>query len=167
MRYTYWTGEQPYEVQVQRGPDGWLVTPDGAAGALTARPLGAGQWLLRADGRQVRAWVAAVGDDRFIFVEGHALRLRVLDPDADTDEGAAAGGPNIVAVMPGKVVKILKQPGAEVTAGEPVLVMESMKMETELAAPMDGRIAVVHVAEGQTVAQNEPLIDVEPAAEAR
>ena len=162
LQYTYRAGEELYTVEVQNGPDGWSVSLDGEQPVVTARTLGDGQWLLRSGDRQVRAWVAIHGDERFVFIDGHAFRLRLPDPDTDADEGAGDGGPNIVAIMPGKVVKILVEPGAEVIAGDPVLVMESMKMETEVAASIVGRVAVVHVAEGQTVAQGDPLIDVEP-----
>jgi len=162
VQYTYRTAEELYTVEVQNGPDGWSVTLDAEQPVVGTRTLGDGQWLLRSGGRQVRAWVAARGDERFVFIDGHALRLRLPDPDTDAEEGAGDGGPNIIAIMPGKVVRVLVAPGAEVIAGDPVLVMESMKMETELAAPISGCVAVVHVVEGQTVAQNDPLIDVEP-----
>jgi biotin carboxyl carrier protein len=53
--------------------------------------------------------------------------------------------------------------GQTVTAGQTVVIMESMKMETELAAAVAGTVAVVHVAAGDVVAQGAPLIDIIPA----
>jgi acetyl/propionyl-CoA carboxylase alpha subunit len=163
LQYTYRVAEDEYTVEVQRGPDGWSVTVgENERAEFTAEPLGDGHWLLRSEGRQIHAFTASRGDQRFVFCGGHVTCLRLPDPDAGGQETSAGGGPHIVAAMPGKVVKILVEVDVAVTAGDPVIVMESMKMETEVAAPVDGRIAIVHVAEGQTVAQNDPLIDVEP-----
>ena len=62
--------------------------------------------------------------------------------------------------MPGKVVEPLVEPGQEVQEGQPLIIMESMKMETELLAPIAGTVTAVHVAAGQVVAQGDPLVDV-------
>jgi biotin carboxyl carrier protein len=165
LRYTYRVGQEESTVEVERSGDGWSVTVGANERAIiSAEALGDGHWLLRSDGRQIHAFAASRGDERFVFADGHVTRLRVPDPDAGETDSTGGGGPNIVAAMPGKVVKILVEPDATVAAGDPVLVMESMKMETEVVAPVDGRVAIVHVAEGQTVAQNDPLIDVAPSA---
>jgi biotin carboxyl carrier protein len=69
------------------------------------------------------------------------------------DAGGAAGtGPQrIVAPMPGKVVRVLGNPGDVVAQRQPVVVIEAMKMENELRASRDGTIAEVLVREGQSV----------------
>ena len=69
------------------------------------------------------------------------------------DDGAGAGsGPQrLVAPMPGKVVRVLVKAGDAVTARQPVVVVEAMKMENELRASRDGTVAEVHVREGQSV----------------
>ncbi|MFO7653171.1 MAG: acetyl-CoA carboxylase biotin carboxyl carrier protein subunit, partial [Candidatus Krumholzibacteriia bacterium] len=112
-----------------------------------------------------RVFTARDGDERWAFVSGRTVRLRRRDPDSDVAEEVVAGGPNLVADMPGKVVKILVAEGDTVAAGQPVLIMESMKMETELAAALPGRVARIHVETGQTVAQGASLLDVEPGEE--
>ena len=58
-------------------------------------------------------------------------------------------------------MKLLVHPGDEVAEGQPVVVMEAMKMENELRSPRAGRIVEVHVAEGQTVERNAKLCAVE------
>lgn len=63
--------------------------------------------------------------------------------------------------MPGKVVKLLVGVGDEVSAGDGVIIVEAMKMQNEMKAPKAGRIARVHVAEGNTVAAGEALLVVE------
>jgi len=66
--------------------------------------------------------------------------------------GRAGDGPQrITAPMPGKVVRVLVKPGDEVSAREPVVVIEAMKMENELRAARPGRVTEIHVREGQSV----------------
>ena len=64
--------------------------------------------------------------------------------------------------MPGKVVQTLVSEGEEVTEGQAVIIMESMKMETELLAAVSGEVAKVHVTAGQVVAQGDALVDIKP-----
>jgi pyruvate carboxylase subunit B len=66
--------------------------------------------------------------------------------------------------MPGTVVEVLVAEGDAVKAGDPVLVSEAMKMETEIQAPVAGTVRAIHVAKGETVNPDETLIEIEPAA---
>lgn len=64
------------------------------------------------------------------------------------------------APMPGKIVEILYKEGSEVEKGNPVIILEAMKMENELKAPVSGLIKSINVAEGQTVEKNQLLIEI-------
>jgi len=73
-----------------------------------------------------------------------------------------AGGPaRITAPMPGKLVRVLVEPGQDVAAGEGLVVVEAMKMENELRAPKAGRVKDVPVKEGQAVEAGALLVVVE------
>ncbi len=63
--------------------------------------------------------------------------------------------------MPGTIVDVLVGPGDEVTAGTPVLVTEAMKMETEIQAPVDGRVTAIHVSKGDSVNPDETLLEID------
>jgi acetyl-CoA carboxylase biotin carboxyl carrier protein len=69
--------------------------------------------------------------------------------------------PNVPAHITGTVVRIEKNPGESVSAGEPILILESMKMEMPLESPVDGRVKEVRVKEGQAVAEGDVLAVVE------
>ena len=73
----------------------------------------------------------------------------------------AAGEQRIVAPMPGKVLRILVQPGQDVAARQPLVVVEAMKMENELSSPRPGRVKEVAAVEGQSVEAGRVLIIVE------
>jgi len=78
------------------------------------------------------------------------------------DTGAATGGGHrVTAPMPGRVVVVKARPGADVQAGEEVLVIEAMKMELSLKAPRDGRIAEVRAVAGDFVDADAVLVTLE------
>jgi pyruvate carboxylase subunit B len=62
--------------------------------------------------------------------------------------------------MPGTIVEVLVKEGDDVSAGDPVLVTEAMKMETEIQAPIAGKITAMHVTKGDSVNPNEALIEI-------
>ena len=62
--------------------------------------------------------------------------------------------------MPGLVVRILISEGSEVVAGQPLVVMEAMKMENELRAPASGRVTAVRIKPGAAVEKGAILVDL-------
>jgi biotin carboxyl carrier protein len=66
-----------------------------------------------------------------------------------------------MAPIPGKVVGVKVKPGDEVEPGQPLVVLEAMKMENELAADQAGKVAAIHVAAGDTVEGGELLVELE------
>jgi acetyl/propionyl-CoA carboxylase alpha subunit len=85
------------------------------------------------------------------------------DVDAAVHEHGAAGeeSSQVVAPMPGTVIKVLVQPGARVGAREPLVVLEAMKMETPLVSPYDATVRAVHVQEGDRVAGGTVLVELD------
>ena len=72
-------------------------------------------------------------------------------PRAAAPAPAPAAKPAAAAGAAGKVVDVVAAPGAAVKKGDPVVVLEIMKMETPVVAPQDGTVASVEVAKGETV----------------
>lgn len=139
------------------------VRIDGAPFAIV--PHGhdeAGFWLEVA-GRRLRVAAALAGERIELVLDGRRVQLRRA---AEAGGGAAeldAEG-MLTAPMPGKVARLLVAPGDAVGRGQPVAVLEAMKMEHRLLAPRDGRVGAVHVVEGEQVEEGTLLLDlVEPA----
>ena len=92
-------------------------------------------------------------------------RPGTLRLDVDTAAaGQAAGGreqSNVVAPMPGTVIRVLVEPGAEVAARQPLVVLEAMKMETPLVSPYAATVRTVHVSEGDRVAGGAVLVELD------
>jgi biotin carboxyl carrier protein len=85
---------------------------------------------------------------------------------AESARGAVAaaarpsGPARLTAPMPGRIVRVLREPGTEVAAGDGLVVIEAMKMENELRAPRAGRVQEVAVREGQAVEAGTLLLVV-------
>ena len=96
-----------------------------------------------------------------VFVHGEHWALATLDPlHRAGDEGGHSG--DLAAPMPGKITALLAAPGERVRAGQPLLVLEAMKMEHSLAAPADGIVTSYRCAVGEQVAEGTELVDFEP-----
>ncbi len=108
---------------------------------------GRGEWLLAHDGDVT--WI------------GHGGSAWAVRPASNTDLGAAAADGDVRAPMPGQVLLVHAAAGDRVSAGDPLVVLESMKMELVLTAPVDGEVAELTVAVGDKVAVDQPLARVE------
>ncbi|MEE3041140.1 MAG: biotin/lipoyl-containing protein [Candidatus Latescibacterota bacterium] len=93
-----------------------------------------------------------------VNVGGRVFDVAVSDgtgvAEVPTDTGSLV---DVVAHMPGKVIRIAAEPGAWVEAGDPVIVIEAMKMEVPVPAPSAGEVAQVHVAVGEQIPSGASL----------
>jgi acetyl-CoA/propionyl-CoA carboxylase, biotin carboxylase, biotin carboxyl carrier protein len=106
--------------------------------------------------------VALAGDTLWLGRDGHAWAVREQAPlDAAAKAAAGSGGP-VVSPMPGTVTAVEVAEGQAVTAGQRLVVVEAMKMEHVLAAPIDGTVRDLRAKPGATVAKDAVLLVVEP-----
>jgi propionyl-CoA carboxylase alpha chain len=100
-----------------------------------------------------------VGDT--VYVAGGLFALSVPPRFVDPDDAGRAG--STVAPMPGKVIRLLVSAGDLVTAGQPLLTIEAMKMEHQVVSPTTGTVAEVFVAAGDQLDHGQPLVKVDPS----
>ena len=99
-----------------------------------------------------------------LLVNGKEVRLSLADPRNRRRNGnnnADSGRRDVKAAMPGKVIKILVEPGQSVEPAAGLLILEAMKMQNEVRSPGTGRVTSVHVAVGDTVASGQALVTLE------
>jgi biotin carboxyl carrier protein len=72
-----------------------------------------------------------------------------------------AGTGAVLAIMPGKIIRLLVEIGQAVEEGEPVCVLEAMKMENELNARQSGTVKAIHVSPGDDVEKDQALVEIE------
>jgi len=108
--------------------------------------------------------ISRYGDDRYVDSPAAAVALTVVPRFVEPGTGLAKG--SLLAPMPGLVIRLGAATGDAVTAGQPLIWLEAMKMEHTLTAPSDGVLAELNVAAGQQVEVGAVLARIEgPAAE--
>ncbi len=119
----------------------------------------AGEVTFKVDGLIHNAFVADDSSTRYVAIAGNVFELR--KPDARrTRRASQPGENNLTASMPGQITKVLVHEGDAVQRGQPLVVLEAMKMEIKIAAPHDGRVAKVLVEQGQVVDRGQTLIEM-------
>ena len=156
-------GGTPVAASLTTGHDGQLQLQVGdTTGRLDWQPQGDGL-LVQFAGLRSTAQVHVQGEVRHIFTPQGAAVLELPDPLAHAGEHGAEGG-RLTAPMPGKVVSFAVQAGDAVTKGQPLAVMEAMKMEHTIAAPADGVVQELLYAPGDQVSEGAELIRIEATA---
>jgi 3-methylcrotonyl-CoA carboxylase alpha subunit len=151
------------EITLSLTADG--ITLESAIGTATlaAEPLGGTLWQV-GDGASTRRIHLHESEGAVTLVrDGARLTFSLSDPMTAAEE-TGHGGDSIAAPLPGIVKSLNVSPGATVSAGDVLAVMEAMKMEHSLTAPRDGTVAEVTVRAGEQVEEGALLITLEPEA---
>jgi biotin carboxyl carrier protein len=120
-----------------------------------------GTWSILIDGHSYAVTILGAGE---VSVNGRVFHIDVFDPRELRGRRSAAdssGPQSIAAPMPGRVIRVLVEPGQDVAAGEGLIVVEAMKMQNEMKAPRAGRIAAVKTVGGATVSAGDVLLVIE------
>jgi 3-methylcrotonyl-CoA carboxylase alpha subunit len=126
----------------------WPLVVHASIGERHDIRLGQRRWALT---------VYASGERVSVFAREGSATLLEVDVIASAGEGAGEGG-RLTAPMPGRVVAFLAQPGQAVKLGQPLAVLEAMKMEHTITAPRDGSVAELLYAVGDQVAEGGELL---------
>jgi biotin carboxyl carrier protein len=128
---------------------------------FSIRETAAGYYSVMLNGRSYRVTAGAAGQ---VVVNGRTLRMEVYDPRdwrAGVATTAGQGRQEVIAPMPGKIVRVLVKAGQEVSEGQGLIVVEAMKMQNEMKSPKTGRVVEVRGAADATVTAGQVLAVVE------
>ena len=158
MQYEVEIGGRRRQVVVTRAGDGFAVSVDGRSRQVDAARIDMHTLSLVVDGvwsNEVSVATDPASGQLAVHVGATpiAVTLNGRRRWGRREEGAGPGsGPQrLIAPMPGKIVRVLVKAGDLVTARQPVVVVEAMKMENELRASREGTVAEIHVREGMSV----------------
>jgi len=155
QRVSYTAAGQPREVTYRLRGD--RVTAEVNGEPVEALVLGAtpDRVDLEIDGIRRVYRVHQAGDGMYVDASDGASALRETPRFGDPTKLAPAG--SLLAPMPGLVLRVLAEPGTAVTAGQPIVVLEAMKMEQTVSAPADGVLAELHAKAGDQVSTGQVL----------
>lgn len=161
MTYEILVNGKRYRVELTKAEDRWLCRVNGSEVVLNAAQI------------RPRTLSVLIADKSFdvrqegnsVFVQGNAYTVKVEDPRSWRGRKAAAthgeGPQQLIASMPGKIVRVLAAQGEAITAGQGIAVIEAMKMQNEIKSPRAGTLKRLLVQPGMNVSPGEILAVVE------
>ena len=132
---------------------------DGSSDPYTVSRRSGTEYRVAATDRAWPVWTAADGKACWVFLDGRTFRITIARPGSRRAGGAQAHE-TLTAPMPATVTEVRASVGATVKAGDPLVVLEAMKMELLVRAPHDGKVTVVHCSAGDLVQPDVPLIEL-------
>ena len=163
-RFDFKIAGQPLVAKLRYLDDGVLMLQVGEDEfqPLDLTPVDGRRIDLRCAGRRQVVQVFRQDEDMHVFGTDGASVITELDMLSHAGEGAGEGG-RLTAPMPGKVVSFAVRAGDKVSKGQPLAMMEAMKMEHTIAAPVDGVVAELLYAPGDQVMDGAELLRLQPA----
>ncbi len=154
--------QKNHVIELERDASGWRVTLDGRPVAVDAVEIAPNTISILLDGQSFEIRVTPSPDGKLKLQTGRQeFTAEIIDPRAWSGRRhanvEAEGRQQIVAPMPGKVVRLLVKAGDHVEAGQGLLVVEAMKMQNEIRSPKRGTVERVLASEGQPVNVGEVL----------
>ena len=167
MKLQIQIGGATRELEIMR--EGEAQTSGWVRWRLDGKPLEAdavevarGVYSILIGGQSLEVRVEESGSGLRVHAGGEEFTAEVVDPRqwrrrrGSTAE--AEGRQQVVASMPGKVVRVLVKPGDAIEAGQGLVVVEAMKMQNEIRSPKTGKVERLLVTEGQAVSSGEVLV---------
>lgn len=159
MEQTYFINGEETKVEINSNTDELIsVSLDGKTFDFKVHHRDGGTTYLQ-DGNDVIALNSyEIDGKRHVFANGATV---IVEKKGLKREGAAESEGSLLSPMPGKIFKVLKSEGEEVTKGDTVLILEAMKMEHAIKATADGKVKKICFKEGELVTGGVQLVEIE------
>ncbi|HEX3986336.1 MAG TPA: biotin/lipoyl-containing protein [Acidobacteriaceae bacterium] len=148
------------EVELGEAPGQWTIRVDGEVIEADAHMVRPGVLSLLIGGQSHRVVLDPHAEEPALLLGAERIAYGVEDPrslKARRRHGAGDGPVTLKASMPGRVVRVLVEWGAQVEAHQGVVVIEAMKMQNELKSPKAGKVVELKVSAGDTVGTGDVL----------
>lgn len=159
---------EKHEIEIKRDGDKIFAKIDDREYELEASSPEPNVYLFKNAGRIYEIFVSPpqnAGSPMQVKAGTDEFEINITDPKrlrgAGALSGSTEGAIEIKTAMPGKIVRVLVEQGAEVKQGDGVIVVEAMKMQNEMKSPKDGAIKEIRFTEGSTVNAGDVLAVIE------
>ena len=161
-------GETSHQIEVRRVDEKVFAKVDDREYELEASQPEPNVYLLKHNGRVYEFYVGGavkLGQPQIVSSRSRDYDVTLIDPkrlrSSTALSGSSDGLAEIKTMMPGKVVRLISNIGEAVEKGDPILVVEAMKMQNDLKAPKAGTVKEIRVVEGSTVSAGDVLAVIE------
>lgn len=168
-RYMVKIAEREFDIELEYKSEKYYAVVDGQRLEISSFQLGESRSVLLIGGQALEVDVRANGYDarKTVFMKGHEISVDIEDYNL-AQLRKAAGMASVSAVekavkapMPGLVLAVKAASGDRVARGQPLLIIEAMKMENVIKAPADGIVKEVLVSSGTSVEKDDTLVEFE------
>ncbi len=156
MTYTFKLGNKTYKIGLEEKEGLSLVSIDGEQKEIEFLQIDENTYSILVNNESITVGIFREGKKIQVFHEGDLYEIEAVS-GRDASQAEGTGSLNITAPMHSRVVKILKKQGDKVEVGDSVVVVEAMKMESELKASASGSIKEIRVKEGDTAEKDSVL----------
>ncbi|QDU68978.1 biotin/lipoyl-containing protein [Engelhardtia mirabilis] len=170
MKYFVTVNGKDHEVELTERLGQLEISVDGASMDLSVADVdGLGQFAVVVDRRAYGVSIEGDTHDGAVCIAGSRYAFEIEDERERAANAAARArggkGGVVKAVMPGVVVTLLVEVGAEVEEDQPMLILEAMKMQNEIKSPIAGTVEAIFVEAGQAVEGGAKLVSIKAPAE--
>lgn len=157
MTYTFRLGDRTYRVGFEEKEKTSVVSIDGEPREIEVLRVESNVYSILLENRSETVGIFRKGKKIQVFHAGDLHEIEAVS-GREVSASGAGGSLNVAAPMHSRVVKILVKEGDEVGEGESVVVVEAMKMESELKSSVSGTVKEIRVSEGETVEKDAVLV---------
>ena len=158
MTYSFKLDNQIYKVNIEEEDNNVVVEINGEEYPVEYTRLDENLYSIIINGKSFTIGTFKQGKQVQVFHGGNLYELESISERELSRSGGIGSGLEIISPMPSRVVKLLKNEGDDVAEGEAVVVVEAMKMESELKALQAGKIKSIKVSEGDAVEAKTLLV---------
>jgi biotin carboxyl carrier protein len=163
MNWLFWLGQKEVKISLEKAGDNRLrVSVDDAHYDVFAEFIGQEEILLNVDGRIFNVIIHSDSVSHSVFINGRLFRVEKRSAlKFLREEKGRQKKKEVKITMPGRVVQVLAASGDDVREGQPILVLEAMKMQNEIKAPQSGQLTKILFRAGDYVEAGSILFTVE------
>lgn len=150
--------------EISETENGYEFLRDGLTTDIEGSIINNNTFRVKFNGRWVNAYVADDENRYYVWIEGRQLvfdKVKDEEKNFDTSDIASGDIQLVYAPMPGSIVKVMVEQGQKVSEGNPLIIVEAMKMETTIYSSIDGIVTEINANQGEQVNTDRILIKVE------